>query len=223
MGRILATIKQENGDINYVAGKVTYISERDDGKVVNISMSLNCYDPETKTKEKKYISLAAWNNDDAGKSQMADRVRKAKVVAGSYILARCGTFTEDSRGPASDGTPRVNANLFDFQYNWFGEITDGEKKKSLIIGTVRTIKDNGKFFSVGIPVDKTVEKKKKTTWYNVSFADTEKSQMATVAKKILKQGSVIAVCGSTLTTKEGNNGNSFNDFYGNQLDMKYDD
>jgi hypothetical protein len=221
MSRILTTIKQEKGEVNYVAGKVTFVREGQDGRVVNIGMSLNVYDPETKTSSKKYITLNAWNNDDAEKAQLADRVRKAKVDTGSYILVKCGTLIDD--GEANNGTPRVKASVFDFQYNWFGAVeTDEGQKRSIIVGSVRSIRDSGDYFKVGVPVETNRGGKKETKWYNITFSNG-KSSMADTARKILKQGSAIAVLGSELTVKTGENGSEFNDFYGNILDVKYED
>jgi hypothetical protein len=222
MGRILFTRKNEKGDINYIAGKVSFVRDGQDGKVVNIGITINEYDTATKVRVRKYVSLAGWNDDDLNKAQMADRLRKAKVATGSYILARCGTLTEDE--PAKDGTPRLNSVLFDFQYNAFQAFEDNNgNKRSIIIGTVRKIKDsNNEYFEVGIPVETTKDGKKETKWYNISFRNTEKSAMADTARKIIKVGSAIAVYGSEVTTKAGKNGNEFNDMYGYVIDVKYD-
>lgn len=220
MGRILVTTTNEKGDVSYVAGKVTFVREGQEGKVVNIGMTLNVYNPETRTSEKKYGNFAAWNNDDPEKPQLADRVRKAKVDAGSYILIRCGNIFE--RGTANDGTVQLDAKLFDFQYNAFAEIvTNDGRKQSVIIGTVRNVRDDGgDYFRIGIPVDTMSGGKKETTWYNITFANG-KATMADNARKILKNGSTVAILGSELSKRE-NNGAVYNDFFGNVFDVKYE-
>jgi hypothetical protein len=219
MGRILLTTTNEKGSISYVAGKVSFIREGQEGRVVNIGMTLNVYNTETRTGDKKYINFAAWNNDDASKPQLADRVRKAKVDAGSYILIRCGNISEGN--PATDGTPQLDAKLFDFQYNAFYAVeTDDGRKQSIIIGTVRSVKDDGgDHFRVGIPVDAMSNGKKETTWYNVTFANG-RSKNADSARKILKQGSSLAILGSEMNKHEYN-GNMYNDLFGNIFDIKY--
>lgn len=215
MGKIIYTQKNEKGDIHFVAGQVSYVQDgmgelKD--RVVNIGLTLDVYNREKKENEKKYLSVAFWNNDDPSKAQLADRVRKAKLGAGSFIYLRVGTMKDME--PASDGTPRLACSGFDFQYNGQYEISVPDKDPyNVICGTCRRTQESGDYYQVNIPVERRSGGEKTTTWYSVSFKDSEKSKVGTRAKKVLKDGTPVCILTGVITDKEGNNGAVYHNAY----------
>ena len=213
MGKVLFTKKNENGDINYVAGRVSFIQEGTgsmEGQVVNVGMTLTVYNRETKTSEKKYLSVGFFNNDRA---KMADRVRNAKVHAGSFVLVTCGTFRDTE--PAKDGTPRMTAIGMGFDYSTQRTISNAEGQEyNLIVGTARRIIDDPDNKRVNITVPTTVfnrdTRENETKWFGVTCANTEKSNIYDRAKAAIVDGSAVAFLTSRVRVTE-KDGKVYND------------
>jgi len=216
MGKIMYTTKNEKGDINYVAAAVSFVSDGlGDAKdrVVNIGTSVDVYDPENKTRQKKYLNVGFWNNDDTSKAQLADRVHKAKVSPGSFLLLRTGTFRDAE--PAGDGTPRMNASGFDFQYNSQVEIpVEGKAPVNIICGTARRtqLRDDGTFVA-NVPIDSKVDGNKVTTWYSISFKDKGKNNLGTRASKTIRDGVPVCILAGKITDNDGTNGMVYHNAY----------
>lgn len=214
MGKLMFKRNTEKGDVNYVAGTITFIREgvgEVEGKVVNIGMTVNIYDYEKKESQKKYLTVSFWNNDDPTKPQMADRVKKANLHTKQFVLLRCGGFREDTA--ANDGTPRLACLGFDFQFNDFVELSD---KYDLIVGTARNCSRNEDRYRISVPVDKRLkdEKEAKTRWYSVTFFNNEKRAAADNAENILVQGIPCCVLCNKLKENTDGTGKIYRDLVG---------
>ena len=206
MGKVLFTRKNADADINYVAGRVSYVREGTgamEGKVVNIGMTITVYNRETKENEKKYLSVGFFNSDQ---SALADMVKNAKVRAGSFILMTVGTLRD--QGTANDGTPRVSAYGFSFDYSCAREIKSGDKTYMLIAGSARNIQDDESRsqirFSIPASVYDRAEKKNTTVWYGVTAQNSERRNLYNYAKSLIVDGSAVALlCSAVRETEKG--------------------
>lgn len=211
MGKILFTNKKENGDVNYIAGIVTFVNEgygEMEGKVVNCGMTLSVWDPEKKESQKKYLSISFFNNENR---PLRDRFVNAKVGAGDFILVTTGTIKELT--PAKDGTPRIAATGFAFSKSGITYVEAGDKKYNVVIGTARRLRDvpEKSILNVNVPVsvfDKT-DKSRKDVWYSISFADNDSRKLYKPAKAITEGTPIACLCGEVRENGNFKNLNAF--------------
>ena len=207
--KMITNATKSGGEINLITGVVTFMrdGEYQGKKVVNIGITLETYNPDTRENDKSYLNISAWNNDDV-KKQFADRVTNAKVAVGSFLSFLTGPIQDDdkSNAVATDGVPRYKANLLDFQYNRRWVFGEGSEERNIVIGTVRRVTDKEDSFSVSIPVNNAIKKADntyETAWYNVAFKNTEKATMADRARNVLAVETPCAIlCGKLYTNEE---------------------
>lgn len=197
MGKVLFTQRNESGTIHYVAGKVTFVQEGTgtmQGKVVNVGMVLNVYNPETKAQEKKYLNIGFFNSE---KSKNADRIKSAGVRAGSFIMAVVGDFRDGDKAP--DGTGRLNAYGFSFDFSCVREIK-AEKSYTVVAGQAHNLKDDGSKLSFAVPVTIWNRDKgeKEIQWVSVTAMNNENRKTYDYAKRVIKDGSVVGLLCSAI-------------------------
>lgn len=197
MGKILYTNKRESGDVNYIAGTVTYVNEGFgdmEGKVTNCGMTISVWDPEKKESVKKYLSISFFNNETR---KLRDWFVAAKITTGDFILVTTGTIKD--LGTAKDGTPRIGASGFAFTRSGITPIEKDGKKYHVIIGTARRIRDVAEkaILNVNVPVSvyNKAEEKRTDVWYGVSFSDTDSRKMYKAAKDLSEGVPFAALCG----------------------------
>lgn len=221
MGKILFTNKKENGDVNYIAGTVTFVNEgygEMEGKVVNCGMTLSVWDPEKKESQKKYLSISFFNKENR---PLRDRFVSAKVGAGDFIMVTCGTIKDLT--PAKDGTPRIAATGFAFSRSGITTVESGDKKYNLVIGTARRIRDveDKSILNVNVPVsiyDK-ADSTRKDVWYSIAFASNDSRKLYKPAKDAITEGTPIAVlCGEVRENGNFRNLNAFQMIAGRKKD-----
>ena len=199
MAKIIKTNINEKGDVNFIGGYINFLREGAENNVVNIGLTLDVYNKETKTSEKKFLGVAFWD-------EKADRIRKAGVREGEFMLITTGTMKDD--GEAKDGTPRLKASGFDFQRQQMKEFTDDGV--CVLAGFVRKLKAEADRISFSIPIDKKLsDGTKETSWYSVTAKDTEKTKIfSRLAKMGITDGSPVVL----LTSKVQENGKFKNVF-----------
>lgn len=218
MGKVIFTQQTDRGVYNMIGGTVTYVADGQGevkDKVVNIGLTLNTYNKEKKREEKQYLSVAFWNDEDPEKPQLADRVKRAKVRVGSFLFFRTGKITDTGRN-ANDGTPRLSAVGFDFQYNCKYEIPaeEGQRSYNILCGYARNVEQRGEYYQVSIPVERRINGDKETVWYAVSFANTEKNNIGTRASKVVQNGTPVCILTGSISDREGNNGTVYHNTRG---------
>ena len=211
MGKIIYTKSDEKGELNLVVGNVSSIREGNSGQLY-ISITVNEWDREKQESQKKYLAISAWDNTEKGGKNMVDRVRKAKLAAGSFASFLTGAI--DSESNAEDGTPRIRASLIDFRYNHRWNFGEGDAERNIVIGTVtRTHDFDEDSFNVTIPVDNSIKKDDDnydTAWYGITFKNTENRKNATNMRKFLSKGTACAVLCGSLRTSESNGYTNYN-------------
>lgn len=203
MGKIVHTTHSENGDINFVAGTISFVAPGTGeykGKVQNVSMTIQEYVPEEKKTVNRVLQLAFWNSDDASKAQLADQVKNAKLKAGNFIFAVCGNIT-DTGAQRKDGTPISKATAFEFRFNHrrILEIVKDENtyENNIICGRVAHFVE-GENPYIRIPVNKGPKDEQTTDWYTVFFMDKLRDSVI----KNIKKGLPICVYTQKVNEKE---------------------
>jgi len=201
MGKILY-----KGEINIVAGNVTQVSEGTggaEGRLTRASLTLNIWDPESREEVKTYLTANAWNSKNRN---MADRAKKA-IRRGDFFVFVCGELEEDT--PATDGTPRLKANIIDFQRNWKREFVEGDNRKTVLVANIGAIDIKEDKTIVRLPIDVWSKEtsSSETQWIGVSF----KNGKAKGAAK-LEVGAPVAILGGKIheTVVEERNATYYN-------------
>lgn len=146
----MTTVRKGNNVI--VCGVVSKIREGQDGRVVNVTLEGETYDSKQKASVNKKLEFAFWNSDKSddlleGKNQLADRVRKAKVSEGAYLMVK---------GYVKDG----KCVGLDFRYT--GRLSlapekdkEGDKGINVMVGSVSSVRMNEEkgVANVNIPFD----------------------------------------------------------------------
>lgn len=184
MSKILFTEHRENGDVNYIAGKVTYVSPGTGtakGNVTNIGVTLDVYNKERQETEQEYLNIAFWNGN---KRNLADAVTKAKVKSGDFLVFITGEIRDS--GERKNGIAKKTANGFGFNFSKKLEVNNG--RETIIHGKVVNIfkKDNEKSYvtvAVSGP-DKTGEE------FSIMFGNIHNLNKRI---SILKKGSNVSV------------------------------
>ena len=203
MGKIIYTSHSDKGDVNFVAGTISFISEGNGDykdKVQNISMNISEYDPATKKTVNKTLQLAFWNSDSPEKPQLATQVKQAKLQAGHFILVVCGTIA-DAGATRKDGSPIVKATAFEFRFNHrrILEVTTEKDtyENNIICGRVALVSDSENPY-IRIPVNRGRDEERTTDWYTVFFNE----KLRDSAKKYIKKGLPICVYTQKVDEKE---------------------
>ena len=191
-----------------IVGEVTKVSEGKgaaEGKVVSLTINRKELNKEAKEEVIIPTTVSFWNNDDSSKPQMADRIRKAKVSEGSYLMVSCIIDESDTK----------KARGYQFWYSGIGSVKTeeepDEKKVNVITGYIASVRENGRVFNVSIPVK--VYGEEESRFYQIAFwnnEDESKPQMADRAKKILNKGDRVAIVCSEIKETEYNGKTYYN-------------
>lgn len=190
MSKILFTEHRENGDVNYIGGKVTYVSPGSgsaEGKVINVGMALDVYNKEQQEVERNYLNIAFWNGD---KRNLADAVTKAKVKPGDFLIVVTGGIRD--AGETKNGTLKKSTNGFGFNFSKKLDINNSHE--AIVHGNVRNIysKDNAAYVTVAV-----FGPKKSEVLYSITFPEKDGAgnmrHLNTRAEKLLKKGSSVCI------------------------------
>ena len=144
-----------------------------------------------------------FRNGDTKK--LADRIRSAKVSEGAFLAVLCNW----EQG-------KEEANGLDFKYRGaFHLKSESDSPATIIIGKVfncreSKTKTDDPVFSCTIPVDEFVDGETITKWISISFFDNEKVKNAEFAKKLLRNGDMIAVRTGEIKEKESDSKTYYN-------------
>lgn len=194
MAKLIYTEKANDGhNIHYIAGNVSFVNAGTgeyEGKVMNIGMTLETFNPVTREREKKLLTVSFWNSNE---NKLADRIRNAKVQAGAFLLVKCGELRD--AGINEDGVQKLNAYGFRFQYN---EALRLSEKNTLICGPIRRINEVANGITAFIPVK---TRSGDSVWYSVNFFNREvNGKVYKIGERAAKYGlangtNVCAICG----------------------------
>lgn len=177
-----------------VGGKVVDVREgtgQATGRVVNVKIEGSEWNKEEQKEEKKILDIAFWNSDKPDGKQLADRVKKAGVKAGSFITALV-LLKDDGK-----------AHGIDFRYSgvWVFPATGEKKEINVFVGSVASFDEDpeGRYVRVSVP---TKDRNGETVWNRITFWNSDDAAMADRAKACLKPKSdgrkahAVIVCGA---------------------------
>jgi hypothetical protein len=199
MNKIIFSKTDSKGTMNIVAGDVSNVfagTGEATGRLTKVSMTVPVYDRENKVEVKKYLTLNCWNSED-GTKPLADWALKA-IKKGDFI-AFLTSAIKDEGEPASDGTPRIQASVIDFQRNRRWSFIDENKsennERNVIVSRVGSVKEKEGKVILRLPLDVWDEKEQNTVtqWVSVSY----KNGAAKAVAKLVK-GTPIAIVGGRL-------------------------
>lgn len=212
MAKIIKEVRDSSGrKVNFVAGKVAFVNEGTgdyEGKVVNLSFTLETYNKNDRSTQKSYLSIAFWNNEN---SALADNVRKGKLHPGSFCIVKCGELREAT--PTASGVPRYDATGFQYSYSGFdlGEET-------LLCGVARQVNSpDGDTMRFSLPIK--WGRDADTVWHSVTL----KGKLASRAVNAgVEAGTPICVLAGPVTKTE-KNGKTYHDVLAKDFVMGYKD
>lgn len=226
MAKLVYTEKASDGhNVHYIAGNVSFVNfgtGEYEGKVVNVGMTLDTFNPKTREREKKLLTVSFWNS---GKHKLADRIRSAKVRAGVFLLIKCGELRD--AGVNGDGVQKLNAYGFRFKYN---EIVHLGDDLTLICGTIRRtnksefhwMEMNGDRLIVSVPIK---TKTGETEWYSIHFINGDVNEKTRkIAERAARYGlsdgmDICALCGPVDVVEGGNT--TFRNLYAYDFSVGY--
>ncbi len=185
MATIMKTRKAngKDGKNSYiVTGMVNGVYPSETNPVTNVSLTLDRFNPTTKVWVKQYLDVSFWE-------ERAERINSSLLEKGNFATFIVG---EIKKSDYQEGeVARMEAKGFQMIYNGIVEDDDG----IVVTGKVRKLKVSPEKMNFVISVKVWDKEKKENSFKTISFTAKDKV-LASLLKKDLKDGDVVAVAGS---------------------------
>lgn len=133
MSKILCTINQEKGALNFIAGTVEEIREVDGKRPHVVAMTVNMADADNNMVPTR-LELTSWPDSAYNKIENIHRMR---LAAGSFILVRAGNAKVTER----NGSRTCNMPLFALEFTGVMPIDENNNLYALA-GTIKSVTEN---------------------------------------------------------------------------------
>ncbi len=182
MATIMKTRKANGKNSYIVSGMVNGVYPSETNPVTNVSLTLDRFNPTTKVWVKQYLTIAFWE-------ERAERINSSLLEKGNFATFIVG---EIKKSDYQEGeVARMEAKGFQMIYNGIVEDDDG----IVVTGKVRKLKVSPEKMNFVISVKVWDKEKKENSFKTISFTAKDKV-LASLLKKDLKDGDVVAVAGS---------------------------